>query len=203
MDNRSNLTPVVAIAAGVLLTSVSVLSPVVAQDDTRSDTIAACAEASKLLEADDIDGALDEAQWCLEGIQQVKESQTLAVFPDSVDGYRGGEVTSNRALGMVVLGREYTKGNKEIELSLTSGAVAGLGSLGQLMSAFGSLGDGKKYRIQRRTVIDSSAGQGANLIVQLKSGGMMTVKSTSVSGEEAVEFLKAFPIAELDDAIAE
>ena len=191
--------------SGFFLSVVLLNSPLNAAEDTREDTIAACAEAARLLEENDIDGALDEAQWCREGIQQIKQSQTLAVFPDSVNGYEGGEITNSSVLGMVILGRDYKNDAREISIELTTGEVPGLGSLGQLMNAFSAagLGDVNKFRIQRRTVIDSSTNQSANLSVQLKSGGIMKVESTSVSAEDVIEFLKAFPIADLDDAIGE
>lgn len=206
VDIHSNRKAAAVFVSGLLLAGISAYSPVFAGDadkGARADTIAACTEAARLLEADDVDGALEEAQWCKEGLLQIKQNQTLAVFPDSVNGYEGGEVTNSGALGMVMLGREYENDGKRISIELTTGSVPGLGSLGQLMSAFGSvgLGEGKKFRIQRRTVVDTSTGGSAHLTVQLKSGGLMTVESSSVSGEDVIEFLKAFPIAEIDDAI--
>lgn len=194
-----------SVLTGAFLVGTSALLPTFAAEESRDDVIAACTEAARLMEDDDIDGALEEAKWCQEGIQQIKQSQTVAVFPDSVNGYEGGEVSNTGALGFVILGRDYVKGNKKLTLELSTGGLSGLGSIGQLMSAFSAsgLGDGNKFRIQRRTVINSSNATSSNLLVHLKSGGMMTLKSTSVSGEEAVEFLKAFPIAELDDSITQ
>jgi len=192
-----------ATIAYATLLSVFAAAPSYADDQTKADTIAACAEAARLLEEDDIDGALDEAEWCREGLTQIKQGQTLAAFPDKVGGYTGGEISNDGAMGMTMLGREYENGSKKIKVEITSGAAAGLGALTELMDAFGKMGmEGKKIRIQRRTVIDSSEGGSANLTVRLKSGGMMSVNSSSVSGEEAIEFLKEFPIAELDDSMA-
>jgi len=205
MDNHSNQNTVLAFLLGFFLTGIAAQSTALADagEEERANTIEACTEAARLLEADDVDGALEEAEWCREGIQQIKQGQTLAIFPDSVNGYEGGEVTNSGALGIVMLGREFEKGGKTIAVELTTGSVPGLGSLGQLMSAFSAAGlsDGKKWRIQRRTVIDSSSDGSVKLTVQLKSGGLMTVESASVSSDEAIEFLKAFPIAELDDSL--
>ena len=205
MDIRRTHKVAAVLVSGLFVSGIMTHTSALADDDARADTISACEEAARLLAADDIDGALEEAQWCKEGIEQIKQGQTLAVLPESVNGFQGGEVTSSNALGMVMFGREYEKGGKLINIELTTGSVPGLGSLGQLMNIFGAagLGEGKKFRIQRRTVIDSSTASGANLTVQLKSGGIMTVESTTVSSAEVVDFLKAFPIAELDDSIAE
>ncbi len=190
-------------ASGLICGAVVVLPATVVAQESKEDTIAACEEAARLLEADDIDGALDEAEWCREGLLQMKQSETLAVFPDNVGGYSGTDVTSENVLGMVTMGRQYKNGAKTIDLQLVSGGVAGLGSLGQLFNSLGTLAgtEGEKLRIQRRTVLNTSSNGNASLAVTLKSGGTLSVKSTSVSGDEAIEFLKAFPIKELDEAL--
>lgn len=190
---------------GLLVAGAMALPLAHASDENLADTIAACEEAARLLEANDVDGALDEAEWCREGIQQVKQNQTMAIFPDSVNGYTGGEVTKESAMGMVMLGRQYTQADKSIDVELMSGSAGGgLGGLSQLISAFGAAGgaEGKKFRVQRRTVIDSSSGGSAEMMVQLKSGGMMNVKSTSASRDEVEAFIRDFPVADLDDALS-
>lgn len=191
-------------ASGVLFCSAAILYPAqTTAQESKADTISACEEAARLLEADDIDGALDEAEWCREGLLQMKQSQTLAVFPDDVGGFTGGEVTKDSLLGMVTIGRQYENGSKKLDLQLVSGGVAGLGSLGQLFNSLGTLaGSGnEKLRIQRRTVLNSSDNINTSLTVTLKSGGMLSVKSDTVSSDEAIEFLRAFPIKELDEAL--
>jgi len=189
---------------GVLLFgAMTTYSSQLSAQESKADTIAACEEAARLLEDGDIDAALDEAEWCREGLLQMKQSQTLAVFPDEVGDYKGGEVTNDDVLGMVTMGRVYQNDGKSLDLQLVSGGIAGIGSLGQLFNSLGSLAgaDGEKIRIQRRTVVNSSDDSNAMLTVTLKSGGMLTVKSSTVSGDAAVEFLKAFPIKELDEAL--
>jgi len=199
-----NNTTVSKAVTGVLFCSVMVAySSQLSAQESKADTIAACEEAARLLEDGDIDAALDEAEWCREGLLQMKQSQTLAVFPDEVGDYKGGEVTNDDVLGMVTMGRVYQNDGKSLDLQLVSGGIAGIGSLGQLFNSLGSLAgaDGEKIRIQRRTVVNSSDDSNAMLTVTLKSGGMLTVKSSTVSGDAAVEFLKAFPIKELDEAL--
>lgn len=192
-----------AASAVLVCGATTVYSMQATAQESKNDTIAACEEAARLLEADDIDGALDEAEWCREGLLQMKQSQTLAVFPDEVGGFSGGEVTKDNLLGIVTIGRQYENGAKKLDLQLVSGGVAGLGSLGQLFNSLGSLAgnEGEKLRIQRRTVLNSSDDINTSLTVSLKSGGMLTVKSDTVSGDEAIEFLRAFPIKDLDEAL--
>ena len=126
--------------SGILLCGAMITYPSqVNAQQSKADTISACEEAARLLEDDDIDAALEEAEWCREGLQQMKQSQTLAVFPDEVNGYEGGEVTNEGVLGMVTMGRQYRKGSQEIDLQLVNGGIAGLGSIGQLINSLGSL----------------------------------------------------------------
>lgn len=198
---------VAGLVAALVTGSVATLAvaPAYANEEVVADTIAACSDAASFLESNDIDAALEEASWCFEGMQQLKQQQTVSVFPDTVDGYVGGEVANSNALGMTLLTRDYEKDGNAITVELSTGGVSGLGEqLTGLMTIFGGTiaGEGKKLRIQRRTVIDSSDSTSANLVVTLKSGALMTVSSTSVSGEDAVKFLREFPIEELDDELA-
>jgi len=188
------------VCCGVLVSAL--LTGLANATESKEDTVAACLEAGKLLQENDLDGALDEAEWCREGIQQLKQKQTLAVFPDNVGGFTGDTVEQSNALGMLSLSRKYSKGDEQIILELVSGSMGGLGSLTQLAQVFGSLGQGQeKMRIQRRTVRVSSEGGNVELNVQLRSGGMLAVKSSSVSKDDLVQFLKDFPLVELDDSL--
>lgn len=176
-----------------------------ASAQSREDTITACRDAASLLEADDIDGALEEANWCLEGLKQMQKAVTLTLLPDDIDGFVGGEISNQTAMGMTMIERSYTRDGESIEVSLTAGdgaAGGGLAALAQMGLAMGA-GAGSKMRIQKRTVIDTGAESGeANFLVQLKSGGMLTISSGSVDREQVLAFVKAFPIAELDESLA-
>jgi len=124
MSHRASaIKNIPAVTAGVVLAALVSTQPAFA-DQARDDTIAACAEAATLLEANDIDAALEEAEWCREGLQQLKQAQTLAIFPDSVAGYVGGQVKNEGAMGITSLGRTYKKDGNSIELELVTGAVA-------------------------------------------------------------------------------
>ncbi|MFK7861476.1 MAG: hypothetical protein AB8B64_21850 [Granulosicoccus sp.] len=166
------------------------------------DASAACKEASRLIDEEDFAGALDEAEWCVESLRQLKQQRTLTVFPDVVDGYAGGEIDNQSAMGMTIIERRYTRDGQSVSVSLTGGvAGGGLAALAQFASGLGAAG-GKKMRVQKRTVIDMSdeGGQG-EYMVQLKSGGMLMITSSDLDSDELLEFVKEFPIAKLDDSI--
>lgn len=167
------------------------------------DASAACTEASRLIAEEDFVGALDEAEWCVESLRQIKQQLTLTLFPDDVDGFVGGEMDNQSAMGMTIIEREYALDNSSVSVSLTGGvAGGGLAALAQFASGMGT-GGGKKMRVQKRTVIDMSDESGqAEYMVQLKSGGMLMMSSNDLDSAALLEFVRAFPIAELDESMA-
>jgi len=70
--------------------------------ETKQDTVAACEEAAKLLQENEFDRALEEAEWCQRGIKQLKQVQTLSVIPDSVGGYAGKPAEQTAAADRLV-----------------------------------------------------------------------------------------------------
>ena len=178
-----------------------------AQAQTAEDASAACLEAARLIEENDFANALDEAKWCVESLEQLKRERTFTVFPDEIDGFVGGELQNESALGMSMIEREYSRDGDIISVSLISGGVGGgfgaggLAALAQL--GLGAGGAGKKIRVQKRTVIDMSESSGnAQFLVQLKSSqGMLTISSDNLSSDEVLTFVRAFPIKDLDEAL--
>ncbi|MCB1757837.1 MAG: hypothetical protein KDJ38_20130 [Gammaproteobacteria bacterium] len=174
-----------------------VCSPLLAQDSPAD----ACREAAKLIEQNDIDGALEEARWCVEGLQQLKQKAMSGVFPDEVNGFKGEDVQSQSAMGMNITERTYNRGSESIDVTLTAAGSAGGGfaaAIAQMGMTMG--GAGKKMRIQRQTVMDLSEGSNNEFTVALKSGGVLSFQSSSAKHDDVVEFIKSFPLAELDEA---
>jgi len=170
---------------------------------TKDDAAAACGEAVKLIAEDDFAGALDEAKWCVESLQQMKQQAMLTVFPDTVAEFTGGELSNQSAMGMTILEREYTGVDGKVNISLTTGvAGGGLAALAQLGMGLSS-GGGKKMRIQKRTVMDLGDSSQGNYMVQLKSGATLAITSDDLNAAQLLPFVKAFPIAALDDALSE
>ena len=186
-----------------LLLGALALAPSAAHAQTADEAAAACAEAVRLIGERDVDGALEEAEWCVESLRQVRQQRTLAAFPDTLEGFTGGQLDNQSAMGMTMLERGYTGEEGTIEVSLATGAAgSGLAAIAQMGMSLGGAG-GRKLRVQRRTVVDMSAEEGeARYLVQLKSGGMLTISSPTLSADRVLEFVRAFPIAELDEALA-
>jgi hypothetical protein len=179
---------------GIVLLSALLAINANALAQTAEEAATACTEAARLIsEEEDLVGALDEAQWCVESLQQLKQQRTLTVFPESVDGYSGGELNNQSAMGMTIIERTYSLDDKRVEVALTTGiAGGGLAALAQLGMGMGA-GSGQKMRIQKRTVIDMSDENGeSKYMVQLKSGGMLTISSGDLDADGLLPFVKAF-----------
>ena len=69
----------------------------------QEDPAKLCANAAKLYSDDDLDGALEEAKWCLESLEQLKQAKQSDAFPATIGGWKRGEVQSNKAMGMTVI----------------------------------------------------------------------------------------------------
>lgn len=173
---------------------------VAAQDD---DPGVACREAAELFDANDIAAALEEARWCVESLEQLKQQGTANLFPDSINGFNGGDVETQNAMGMSITERTYSKGSNTIEVNYTGGGAAagGLAALANMGMTMG--GGGKKLRIQRHVVLDTSDNNSAEFIVTMKSGGMLNVSSSNTDYDTVLAFLKLFPIKEIDKAVGQ
>ena len=166
------------------------------------DPSATCSSAASLFEEGDIEGALEEARWCVTQLEQLKQGEISTFFGDEINGFKGGKLEQQEAMGFSMVERRYSKDGKIISVSLSGGtsgvannAFSALASLG--MSASG----GKKVRIQRRTAsLNTDAGNN-QLGVTMKSGGLLNFESRDLSAEEVIAFAKEFPVADLDDAL--
>lgn len=173
------------------------IAPYSVAQDTPAES---CQAAAELAAEGDIDGAIEEASWCLESLQQIKQDKSKAVFPDEINGFVGDPVEANSAMGMQVTSRDYRKDEYTISVTLTGGSGSGMGGLAALAQMGGMMGGGKKIRVQRRTVIDNSDGDEVTFMANLNSGAMLMFESYDADNATVLEFVKAFPIAELDEA---
>ncbi len=188
-----NKTPIISLSLLLIVNATQIM----AQDDSPG---AACQEAVRLFEQDQIDEALEEARWCVEGLEQLKQQATVSIFPDEINGFVGDKIKSQNTFGMSMMERTYSKDAEIIEVSFTgSGAGSGLAAIARMGMSMG--GAGKKLRIQRHVVLDSSDGQKSQFMVTMKSGGMLNVSSSNADYEDVLEFLKQFPIKALDKAV--
>lgn len=164
----------------------------------------ACEEAVRILRSDgDINVALEEARWCVEGLEALKQQNTLEVFPDQVGAWVAGEVANSKILGMTMIERDYTRDGESITVSLAmGGGGTGLMALAQMGMQLG--GEVlQKFRVDRRTVLNLSDDSEARFLVQLRSGGVMNITSSNADTDSVKAFVTELPVAKLDDALQE
>ncbi len=171
-----------------------------AQDDNPA---MACREAANLFEDGALAEAIEEAKWCVESMQQLKQQATASFFPDEIIGYTGDKMQSQSNFGIRTMERTYSKDSERIKVNFTAGgAGGGLAALAKMGLAMG--GTGKKLRINRYKVLDTSEGQNVNFMITMKEGGgMLTISSNSASYENTIEFIKAMPLKKIDKATAQ
>ncbi|MES9863263.1 MAG: hypothetical protein ABW157_14990 [Candidatus Thiodiazotropha sp. LLP2] len=175
------------IATAALVSSVSAMA--------EGDPAAYCKQAAKLYQENDIQGAVEEAKWCLESLEQIQQSQKGDRFVKDVAGWKRGEVSKQKAMGMSIIETEYSKGGKNIQASFNSG----MGGMGAMFNQMGLAGGGKKIRLGRYTGLIMEKGRSNEIMIGLKmTQGMVTLSSNSASMDELIAFAKAFPVKDID-----
>ena len=173
--------------------------PAIAEDDP----VTTCSTAADLAKEGDIVGALEEARWCVTQLEQMMQDEVSSFFPDEVNGYAAGEIIKEQVMGMSMIERDYSKDNNVISVSLTTGSSSGsanpLSAIAKMGMQMGGIG--QKIRIQKRSAVIINENNSTQVIVTLKSGGILTFESRDESSDTVVSFAKKFPVAELDDSI--
>jgi hypothetical protein len=130
-----------------------------------------CKSAIEAFEDEDIELALEEARWCVELLEQQKQASVADSFKDSVAGYTGGETETQKAMGMMITTRSYSKGDSSVTVSLTQtsseSAMSGFGAL----ASMGMMGAGQKVRVRGNTGTFIKEGRDAQLMITPRSGG--------------------------------
>jgi len=192
-----NSLKTIGLASGLAIALLAV-APVQAEEDA-ADT---CKSAAKLFKDGDLDGALDDARWCVTQLEKLKQGQTSSLFKDEIDGYTGDELSEQQAMGISIVERTYSKGGNSISVSMSGGAMGMANNAFAAIAAMGmQAAQGEKVRIQRRTAVVTKDGSETSVAVTLKTGGMLTFSSSNVDKDELLNFANAFPVAELDDSL--
>lgn len=148
----------------------------------------------------DVDGALEEARWCVEALEQVKQSAEGDLFAEEIAGWKRQSIEQNKAMGVAMTEARYTKGGQTITVSLMGGAGGGdMGFLGGL-AQMGMMSAGNKIRVGKHTGVATAEGGTSTVMVSLDSGGTLSFASSDAEMNSVVDFAKAFPVAEIDES---
>lgn len=184
------------------LTMCVVISVAVIPAGAEDDPAATCSSAATLAKDGDIAGALEEARWCVTQLEQLLQDQASNLFPDEVNGYTAGKIKKEQAMGMSIIDCDYSKDASVISVSLTDGGAGGAANPFSAIAKMGMQmgGMGQKIRIQKRSAVIVDENNSTQVVVTLKSGGILTFESRGSSSDTVVAFAKKFPIAKLDDS---
>jgi hypothetical protein len=161
-----------------------------------SDPATYCKQAAELYEAGDVSAAIEEAKWCLESLEQIAQNQKSDVFPLDLAGWKRGEVSQQKAMGISNIEVAYSRDGKEIPINYTGG---GGGGMAAMFSQMGMAGAGRKIRLGRYTGMVMEQGQRNEIMIGLKmTPGMLSLESDSASIDELIEFAQALPVADID-----
>lgn len=186
-----------SLITGLAIGLTSILPAHAEEDPTET-----CTSAASLFKEGDLDGALEEARWCVTQLEQLKQNQTSSFFQDEINGYTAGQLESQQTMGMQLIERNYSKDGQMISVSLAGGALGAANNAFAALASFGmQSAQGEKTRIQRRSAVITEDSGSNQIVVTLKSGGLLTFNSANVSRDEVLAFAKAFPVADLDDAM--
>lgn len=172
-----------------ILLSLALASPL-AMAKVNEETQAACDAAAELSKGDDLKAAVEEARWCLEGLEQTLQGMDADMFAKEIDGWTRGEVQSNKAMGMSMTETTYTKEGSVIRVSLNSGT----GALGAVMAQMGMMQGVKRVRLGRYKGTITGEGE---LTVSFDGGRMLSLQGEGVDTDTLVGFAKALPLNEL------
>lgn len=162
----------------------------------QNDPSAYCKQAAELYQSGDVAGAIEEAKWCLETLEQIAQNQKSEVFPTDLAGWTRGEVSQQKAMGFSNIEVAYSRDGKQIRINYTGG---GGGGMAAMFSQMGMAGAGRKIRLGRYTGIVTEQGQRNKIMIGLKmTPGMINLESDSASVDEMVEFARALPVQDID-----
>jgi hypothetical protein len=163
--------------------------------EVEGDPATYCKQAAELYQENDIAGAVEEAKWCLESLEQIQQSLKSDKFAKDIAGWKRGEVNQHKAMGFSIIETSYSKDGKTIEVSFNSGG----GGMAAMFSQMGMAGGGKKIRLGRYTGMIVEEGERNEILVSLKmTPGMLNLSSSDTSMDELSAFAKAFPVKEID-----
>ena len=157
-----------------------------------------CSEAARLIADNDINGAFEEAQWCFESVRQLKQQQTIAIFPDSIDGFVGDQIEDNSAMGMVMIERSYSRGEQQLSVQLGVGPM--ISAAAQMASAMTMVPGITRKRVGSFTVTQMPNSEG-EFMVALENDASLIITTDSVDSDVVMDFLRQFPIEQLENSI--
>jgi hypothetical protein len=158
---------------------------------------ASCKKAASLYESGDLAGAVEEARWCLEGLEQRQQEQKAEQFAPELAGWKRGELNQQKSMGFSTIDAQYSRDGKTIDVSYTGGGGGGMASMISQMGL--TAGGAKKIRLGHYTGLVVEDGPQRQILIGLKTTpGMITLSSNDATLDEMTEFAGALPVDAID-----
>ncbi|OMH32184.1 hypothetical protein [Motiliproteus sp. MSK22-1] len=161
------------------------------QAQADDNTVEYCESAAELAKQGQNKEALEEARWCVEGLEQELQALEKELFSKTIGDWKRGEVRQNKGMGMFITETSYTRDNMKIDMTLTGGS----GAMAAAMAQIGMMQGGKRVRLGKHRGVMTPKGE---LSVKLNDGRMLMFKSRNAGADELQAFAKQFPVADLD-----
>ncbi|MEH6578130.1 MAG: hypothetical protein V7731_13725 [Amphritea sp.] len=164
------------------------IGSVVQADD---NTVEYCQSAADLAKQGQKKEALEEARWCVEGLEQALQAREMELFSKQIGDWKRGEISQNKGMGMSITETSYSRESLKINVTLAGGS----GAMAAAMAQASMMQGGKRIRLGKHRGVMSSQGE---LSVKLNDGRMLMFKSRNAGEQELESFAKQFPVKELD-----
>lgn len=149
--------------------------------------------------------ALEELSWAKKEIEKLNSTKIGTLLPTEVNGFTGGEVKVQSAMGFDNIERDYTGSGKKISVSVTGGgaggAMGGLAGLARMGMMMGGQQPGvDSFRLDGRTANLDTTGGKAELTVFLDSGSILKIEGQKgVDAATIKSFAEGLKISNLDN----
>jgi hypothetical protein len=161
-----------------------------------------CAQIESLRKAGNLGEARNKAQACIEELNNELAGSTAKLFPDSVAGWKRGNVEQNQALGVNNVSTSYAKDKHTVQVSLTGGGK-GANNVGGLLSGiakFGIKSSGKQIKVAG---LPGSIQADGSIMVTLDDGSFLGFTCPDFhTADEALagmgDLVNAFPVGDIN-----
>jgi hypothetical protein len=161
-----------------------------------------CAQIESLRKAGNLGEARNKAQACIEELNNELAGSTAKLFPESVAGWKRGNVEQNQALGVNNVSTSYAKDKHTVQVSLTGGGK-GANNVGGLLSGIAKLGiksSGKQIKVAG---LPGSIQADGSIMVTLDDGSFLGFTCPDFhTADDALagmgDLVNAFPVGEIN-----
>jgi hypothetical protein len=161
-----------------------------------------CAQIESLRKAGNLGEARNKAQACIEELNNELAGSTAKLFPESVAGWKRGNVEQNQALGVNNVSTSYAKDKHTVQVSLTGGGK-GANNVGGLLSGiakFGIKSSGKQIKVAG---LPGSIQADGSIMVTLDDGSFLGFTCPDFhTADEALagmgDLVNAFPVGDIN-----